>query len=81
MANEKGRRPCVARLEPSRGSSASSSPRAGRIFADRHWLSDTMAGAALGVCIVSCVVGFVEKGRRSEGARTGARTVTEGLAV
>ena len=50
----------------------------GRIFADRHWLSDTMAGAALGVCIVSCVVGFVEKGRRSEGARTGARTVTEG---
>jgi membrane-associated phospholipid phosphatase len=34
----------------------------GRIFADRHWLSDTMAGAALGVCIVSCVVGFVDRG-------------------
>ena len=53
----------------------------GRIFADRHWLSDTMAGAALGVCIVSCVVGFVDRGgsgRRSEGARTAARTVTEG---
>lgn len=34
----------------------------GRIFADRHWLSDTMAGAALGVFIVSCVVGFVDRG-------------------
>ena len=56
----------------------------GRIFADRHWLSDTMAGAALGVFIVSCVVGFVDRGgrsegRRSEGARSeAARTVTEG---
>ena len=41
----------------------------GRIFADRHWLSDTMAGAALGVFMVSCVVGFVDAsgpGRRRE---------------
>ena len=43
----------------------------GRIFADRHWLSDTMAGAALGVCIVSCVVGFVDRGGGVRGRERG----------
>ena len=31
----------------------------GRVFADRHWLSDTMGGAALGVALVSLVVAFM----------------------
>ena len=43
----------------------------GRIFADRHWLSDTMAGAALGVFIVSCVVGFVDRGGGVRGRERG----------
>ena len=43
----------------------------GRIFADRHWLSDTMAGAALGVFMVSCVVGFVDRGEGRGSERRG----------
>ena len=31
----------------------------GRVFADRHWLSDTMGGAALGVALVSLGVAFM----------------------